>query len=74
MRYWNKYECSRQDATRRILFLIYGSEEPSIEDPPLRLLTRKKVAEYMRVPVGLVNTLCYKYFHPISDAEKRFSI
>lgn len=74
MRYWNNLECSRLDATRRVMFLIYGTEEPSRTNPPLRLLTRKKVAEYLRVPIGLVNYLCYKYFNPTSDAEKRLSI
>jgi len=74
MKYNNKLSCSRLDATRKALYLCYGMEEPSVTDPPPRLLTRKGVADIMRVPINFVNSIIYKYFNPTTDVKKRMSL
>jgi hypothetical protein len=74
MKYDKKLFVSRLTAQRRALFLLYGTEEPSITSPPPRLLPYKRVAELMRVKLSFVHRLKYEHFHPRDPASKRLSL
>jgi hypothetical protein len=64
VKFANKTSVSRLDATRRALFLVYGCEEPSVTDPPPKLLTHVAAAKLMRVKPFFVSHLLTRYFKP----------
>ena len=74
VKYANKTSVSRFEATRRVLFLAYGTEEPSVTDPPPRLLPLPVVAELMHVKPRFVSYLHGLYFNQVDQALKRLSL
>ena len=74
MKYDSKLFVSRLDATRRALYLAYGTENPSPTHRPPRLLQYTTVAELMRVKPTFIYNLMRNYFNPSKPAAKRFSL
>ena len=52
MKFYDKFVVSRLEATRKVLFLRYGVEEPCKKCPPSELLSFSDIAKIMKINKG----------------------
>ena len=67
----NKTQSKKLKQTKEMLYLRYGTENPSISSPPAPLLTLAFVARLIKLPVSRVQYLHSMYFKGVLQEERQ---